>query len=129
MPTTSQIQKVPTVLVVDDEPLLRKLIRLVLEDEGFHVLTAESGSEAMNVSESHRGEIDLVVSDVTMPGMDGPTLVKELLESNPNLPVLFVTGSCERIPLRKNDPFPFIEKPFSPDTLAVTARNLLKWRH
>ena len=129
MPTLEETPKVPTVLVVDDEPLLRKLMRRVLEEGGFQVLTAKNGHDAMNVSESHGGKIDMLVSDVTMPGMDGPTLAEELLEADPNLPVLFVTGSCERVPVHKNERFPFIEKPFSPGNLVVTVRNLLNKRH
>jgi len=129
VPTLEASNKVPTVLVVDDEPLLRKLMRLELEEGGFQVLTAENGRDAMKVSRSHRGEIDVLVSDVMMPGMDGPALVQELLESDPNLPVLFVTGSTERVPLHKNERFPFIEKPFSPGNLVVTVRRLLHNRH
>jgi DNA-binding NtrC family response regulator len=114
--------------VVDDEPLLRKLMRRVLEDGGFHVLTAENGRDAIKVSESHPGEIDVLVSDVIMPGMDGPALAEELKETDPNLPVLFVTGSCERVPLHKNERYPFVEKPFSPSNLLVTVRKLLAKR-
>ena len=123
------VSRVPTVLVVDDEPLLRKLMRLALEQGGFHVLTAENGRDAVSVSESHPGEIDLLVSDVMMPGMDGPTLAEELLHEDPNLPVLFVTGSSERLPLHKNERFPYIEKPFSTGTLVFTVRKMLNGRY
>jgi len=60
VPTAREPDRVPTVLVVDDEPTVRKLMSLVLEEEGFHVLTAENGHDAMNVSESHPGEIDVL---------------------------------------------------------------------
>jgi two-component system cell cycle sensor histidine kinase/response regulator CckA len=126
---TAEIHKVPTVLVVDDEPTLRKLMQLVLEREGFRVLTAQNGYDAMDVSESHRGVIDMLVSDVMMPGMDGPTLAGELRETDPNLPVLFVTGSCECVPVHKDELFPIIEKPFSPRNLVLTIRKLLDQRH
>ena len=130
MPTAGESHKIPTVLVVDDEPTVRKLMRSVLEEDGFHVLTAENGYDAMNVSQSHRGEIDMLVSDVMMPGMDGPTLADELLETDPNLPVLFVTGSPDRVPLQhKQEHFPFLEKPFSPGNLVLTVRRLLHQRH
>jgi two-component system cell cycle sensor histidine kinase/response regulator CckA len=135
VPTTEEVRKeaklsrVPTVLVVDDEPRLRTLMRAVLEQDGFHVLTAENGRDAVTVSESHPGQIDLLVSDVKMPGMDGPTLAEELLHEDPNLPVLFVTGSSERLPLNKNEPFPYIEKPFSPGTLVFTVRKMLNRQH
>jgi CheY-like chemotaxis protein len=71
---------VSTILVVDDEPAICKLVGLALEQEGFQVLRAENGFDAIGLSESHSGEIDLLVSDVTMPGMDGPTLAGKLLE-------------------------------------------------
>jgi len=128
-PTTEEARRLPTVLVVDDEPLLRTLMRLVLEEGGFHVLTAENGRDAMRVSGSHPGEIDLLVSDVTMPGMDGPTLAEELLQEDPNLPVLFVTGSSDRLPIHNNERFPYIEKPFSSGNLVLTVRKMLNRRH
>ena len=128
MSIAEEIHKVPTVLVVDDEPTLRKLMQVVLERAGFRVLTAQNGYDAMDVSESHLGSIDVLVSDVTMPGMDGPTLVDELRETDPNLPVLFVTGSLERVPVSKDKPFPIIEKPFSPGNLVFTIRQLLAQR-
>jgi two-component system cell cycle sensor histidine kinase/response regulator CckA len=128
VPTAEEIHKVPTVLVVDDEPTLRKLMQLVLEREGFRVLTAQNGYDAMDVSKSHVGAIDVLVSDVMMPGMDGPTLVDELRETDPNLPVLFVTGSWERVPVHRDEPFPIIEKPFSPGNLVLTIRKLLAQR-
>ena len=129
VPTTEEARKLPTVLVVDDEPLLRTLMRLVLEEGGFHVLTAENGRDAMSVSGSHPGEIDLLVSDVMMPGMDGPTLAEELLQKDPNLPVLFVTGSSDRLPMHKNERFPYIEKPFNSGNLVLTVRKMLNRRH
>jgi two-component system cell cycle sensor histidine kinase/response regulator CckA len=82
----------------------------------------------MHVSESHPGEIDLLVSDVMMPGMDGPTLADELRETDPNLSVLLVTGSRERVP-QKQEHFPLLEKPFSPGNLVGTVRRLLDQRH
>lgn len=63
--------QVPTILVVDDEPMIRRLMGFVLEGEGFRVLSAEDGLDAIRVSESHQGEIDLLVSDLSMPRMDG----------------------------------------------------------
>jgi len=129
VPTTEEARKLPTVLVVDDEPPLRTLMRLVLEEEGFHVLTAENGRDALRVSGSHPGEIDLLVSDVMMPGMDGPTLAEELLQEDPNLPVLFVTGSSDRLMMHNNERFPYIEKPFNSGNLVLTVRKMLNRRH
>src|ERR1700756_5327039 len=114
-----------TILVVDDEPMVRKLMGLVLERGGFKVLIAENGLEAMHVSELHRGEIDLVVSDLTMPGMDGQSLASKLQSADPNLPVLFVSGSHEGLIMGRDKPFRFLPKPFSPLALMHTVCSML----
>jgi DNA-binding NtrC family response regulator len=98
---------------------------VVLEQGGFHVLTAENGRDAMRASAAHPGEIDVLVSDVMMPGMDGRALAERLLEEYPNLPVLFVTGTCDRVELHECERFPFIEKPFAPSHLLSTVRKIL----
>ena len=113
----------PTVLVVDDEPVIRKLLRFVLEREGFQVLMAENGADAIHVSKLHNGTIDLLVSDVTMPGMDGPTLATELLAADPHLPVLLMSGTCQE----SNDMrFGFLPKPFSIPKLMLTVRGMAR---
>jgi two-component system cell cycle sensor histidine kinase/response regulator CckA len=113
-----------TVLLVDDEPLVRRLVAVILEEQGFTVLAADSGSEAIRLSRSHPGEIDLLVSDVVMPGMDGPTLATELLAEQPTLPVLFMSGGCEPLRLDKDKLFRFVSKPFDLATFLVTVRDL-----
>jgi two-component system cell cycle sensor histidine kinase/response regulator CckA len=119
---------VPTILVVDDEPVIRKLVKLVLEEEGFEVLNAESGPDAIHVSESHRGGIDLVLSDITMPGMDGPTMARQLLATDPSLPVVFVSGSGDHMVSDENRNFPILSKPFSLAALLRTVRSSLRSR-
>jgi CheY-like chemotaxis protein len=113
-----------TVLLVDDEPLVLHMVALILEKHGFTVLAADSGSEAIRLSRSHHGEIDLLFSDVVMPGMDGPTLAAELLAEQPALPVLFMSGGCDSLHLDK--PFRFVSKPFDLATLLITVRDLTK---
>jgi two-component system cell cycle sensor histidine kinase/response regulator CckA len=119
---------VSTILVVDDEPVICKLIGLALEQEGFQVLKAENGFDAIGLSESHPGEIDLLVSDVTMPGMDGPTLAGKLREADPDLPVLFVSGQYEEAPAHEDKPRPVLAKPFSLDLLLRTVRRMVRTR-
>jgi two-component system, cell cycle sensor histidine kinase and response regulator CckA len=116
---------VPTVLVVDDEPLVRKMVALMLEKDGFSVLTAGNGPDAIHLSRSHRGRIDLLVSDVRMPAMDGCTLASELQAENPTLPVLLISGYCENEPAEHRRRFPILPKPFSVSSLLLLVRGLL----
>ncbi len=115
----------PTILVVDDEPLVRRMVAHILENEGFLVLTAESGEEAIEISHSHKGALDLLVSDIRMPVMDGCTLAQQLQEENPDLPVLLISGYCEDEPEMRCPKFPVLSKPFSMKSLVATVRTLL----
>ena len=121
-------RNVSTILVVDDEPVICKLVRLALEQEGFQVLTAENGFDAIRLSESHPGEVDLLVSDITMRGMDGLTLAGKLREADPDLPVLFVSGQYEEAPANEDKPRLTLSKPFSLDLLLRTVRRMVRTR-
>src|SRR5690242_343151 len=103
----------PTILVVDDEPAIRTMIALALERQGFAVLTAGGGEQALSLWRTCGSTIDLLVSDVCMPEMDGPTLVQRLLAENARLPVLFMSGSCDSKQLEASRPFNFLPKPLS----------------
>jgi len=115
----------PTVLVVDDEPLILKMMALALEQDGFTVLTAESGAQAIAIARSRPGVIDVLVSDVVMPGMDGPTMASKLRKDDPELQILFMSGFCESAVLDNTRPFPLLAKPFSLGTLLLTVRELV----
>jgi two-component system cell cycle sensor histidine kinase/response regulator CckA len=115
---------VPTALVVDDEPLVRRMVALVLEQDGISVLTAGSGADAIELSRSHHGEIDLLVSDVRMPQMDGCTLANQLQAENPDLPVLLISGYCENDAAERSR-FPLLPKPFSVTSLLQIVHGLL----
>src|SRR5262245_24280513 len=87
-----------TVLLVDDEPLLRGLGRAILERHGYHVVLAEDGEQAVKVYEQRRGRIDLVLLDLTMPRMSGREAFARLLEVDPGVRVLFASGySAEQV--------------------------------
>ena len=111
-----------TVLVVDDERAIVKLIATVLRPEHL-VITAESAIEALTIFESYHERIDLIITDVTMPGMTGLELVARLESTHKRLfPVLFVTGASE-YPI---DPCrAVLPKPFSPAALKDTVRQVL----
>jgi two-component system cell cycle sensor histidine kinase/response regulator CckA len=115
-----------TVLLVEDEPMVRTVAERALTRHGYKVITATNGEEALEVIE--RGdEIVLMISDVVMPGMDGPATVREARKSRPELPILFMSGYAEE-QLRKSidlDNVAFLPKPFSVQELAEAARRAL----
>ena len=114
-----------TVLVVDDEPSVRRMIAAVLEQQGYFVLIADSGSHALSVSRAYHGEIDLLVSDVVMPLMDGPALARDLTRERPGLPVLLVSGYCDAAQIDRCRPFPLLPKPFCISSLVATVHSLM----
>ena len=108
-----------TILLVEDEEGLRALNARGLISRGYSVLEAGNGVEAIDVLAKNGGQVDLVVSDVVMPEMDGPTLLKELRKRNPELKIIFVSGYAEEAfakSLPPNDDrkqFSFLPKPFT----------------
>ena len=100
-----------------------------LTSRGYTVLEAGNGVEAIEVIESRGGDVDLVVSDVVMPEMDGPTLAKELRTRNPNLKIIFVSGYAEDA-FEKNLPddhgkFHFLPKPFTLKQLVAAVKETM----
>ena len=81
-----------TVLVVDDEPEVRKLVSAMVSQFGYNVLTADSGEHALTVYKNHKEPIELLITDVVAPGMSGPMLADKLTELQPNLKVLYISG-------------------------------------
>ena len=81
-----------TILVVDDEPEVRKLVGAMVQRHGYHVLTADSGDHAITLFKQHQDEIDLLLTDVVAPGMSGPQLADRLTGMKPGLKVLFMSG-------------------------------------
>jgi two-component system, cell cycle sensor histidine kinase and response regulator CckA len=105
-----------TILLVEDEEGLRQLNARGLASRGYTVLEAGNGVEAIEVLEKHGGKVDLVVSDVVMPEMDGPTLLRELRIRNPMLKIIFVSGYAEdafQKHLPADGQFAFLAKPFT----------------
>lgn len=116
-----------TVLLVEDEPMVRAVAERALTRHGYLVLTAEQGAEALDVLEREQG-VDLMISDVMMPEMDGPTLVRKARETYPDLPILFISGYAEE-QLRRSidiDNVAFLAKPFSVQALAQAVRDVLE---
>ena len=106
-----------TILLAEDELPVRKLVSEVLHRHGCVVLEAHSGPDAIQVSEKHKGSIDLLVADYEMPGMSGLELAERLRASRPDLPVILMSGSPEGIANSHIRGFPFIRKSFVPAAL------------
>jgi two-component system, cell cycle sensor histidine kinase and response regulator CckA len=117
-----------TILLVEDEDPVRAVNARALSARGYTVLEAASGVEAMEIIEQRGAPVDLVVSDVVMPEMDGPTLLGELRKLYPDLKVIFVSGYAEEA-FRKNLPegeeFNFLPKPFSLRQLVETVKQVM----
>ena len=117
-----------TVLVVEDEPVVRRLARTALEESGYHVMEAEDGAEALALLAGANGKIDLVLSDVVMPRMGGKALDEAIRRLRPSLPLLLMSGHPgEEVAEhgRLNHTSSFIQKPFSPPELAQRVRAML----
>ena len=115
-----------TVLLVEDESMVRAVAERALTRHGYAVLTAENGEAALEILRREE-KIDLLISDVVMPTMDGPTTVRAARKLHPELPILFISGYAEE-QLRKSIDIPnvsFLAKPFSVQQLAETVRDVL----
>jgi two-component system cell cycle sensor histidine kinase/response regulator CckA len=120
--------KSAVVLLVEDEEAVRRGGKRMLETRGYTVHEAGSGTEALDIMDELEGKVDIVVSDVVMPEMDGPTLLTELRKTYPDLKFIFVSGYAEDA-FARNLPadakFGFLPKPFSLKQLAVAVREML----
>ncbi len=127
-PATADLTGQGTILLVEDEEGLRALNARGLASRGYTVLQAGNGVEAIEVLEQNGGVVDLVVSDVVMPEMDGPTLLKELRQRNADIRIVFVSGYAEEAfkkNLPENGQFAFLPKPFTLKQLIAAVKETL----
>ena len=120
-----------TVLVVDDEEGLRTLVCRTLRAEGYQTLEAAHGAEALEVIEKAAEPVDLVVTDVVMPGMDGRELGRRLAQRWPTLPILYISAYDVNDIFRRGSPrssAPFLQKPFPAEGLITSVQQLLASR-
>ena len=116
------------ILLVEDQEEVRKLVRRMLEARGYRMLVAASGPEALRLAEQHRGTIDLLVTDVVMPGMSGREVALLLAPAHPKMKVLYLSGYTDESVVRHGILEPgiaFLQKPFSAETLARKLREVL----
>jgi len=118
-----------TVLVVDDETNMQKVMRMVLEDAGYEVLTAGSAEEA--IPQLKKPEVDVLVTDVRMPGLGGEALIKRSRSERPDIPVIVVTAhgtiksAVKAVSSGASD---YLSKPFEPEELEIAVHNAVKLR-
>jgi CheY-like chemotaxis protein len=117
-----------TVLLVEDQDMVRDMVREALEMSGYAVLAASGGADALALAAGHSGPIHLLVTDVVMPGMSGRELAEQLSTVRPTLRVLFMSGYTDDAISRHGileEGVTFLQKPFTPDALSRKVRELL----
>lgn len=119
------------ILLVEDEDAVRAFASRALASRGYEVHEAINGAEALEVMEELEGEVDLIVSDVVMPEMDGPTLLREIRKDHPDLKFVFMSGYAEEafaknLPVEEQGNFGFLPKPYSLKQLATTVKEMLE---
>ena len=118
----------PIILLVEDEPMVREVTREVLEHAGYQVLESDGPRGALRLAVEHRGRIGLLLSDVVMPGMNGLDLARRILQIQPRLTTVFMSGYADNAVLHKTvrDPFTtYIQKPFTIDVLLARVAEAL----
>jgi CheY-like chemotaxis protein len=132
LPTTtdrnSPAGKGETILLAEDDDALRRLAQVTLEEAGYTVLAASDGFEALEMEDDHEGTIDLLLSDVVMPGLGGFELSRAIRETRPDIKVILMSGYPSRGEIKAidvPDGVPLLHKPLDPDTLARNVRDTL----
>jgi two-component system, cell cycle sensor histidine kinase and response regulator CckA len=118
-----------TILLVEDEESVRTVTREVLEADGYFVLDAADAIDGIATYEEHAGEIDLLLSDVVMPGMNGRDMARKLIDKKPDLRVIFMSGYTDTPVLREafaDCNTVYLQKPFSVETLRTRIRQVLE---
>jgi CheY-like chemotaxis protein len=114
-----------TVLVAEDEPHIRSIVRLALERSGYAVLEATNGNEALALARSH--PVAVVVADVVMPGMGGRELVWRLSQATPPIPVILMSGMLAPDHVDKDvSPAAYVPKPFGPSEIVEAVAQVLR---
>jgi DNA-binding response OmpR family regulator len=117
-----------TVLIVEVEAPIRAILRATLTAHGFQALVASTGPEALDMSAAHAGPIDVVVTDLLMPGMNGDELIRQLLTARPNVHVIYISGypgSETTLPVGGTGKTTFVPKPFTPKEFIEVVRAVL----
>ena len=126
MPTDPSGPTRATILLVDDEELLRRLMSRMLIEAGFGVIDAENGAAALRAVDRLDGELRLVVTDIHMPVMTGPEFAREFRTTHPDIPILYISGRDTGASLDQGAPKgPVLRKPFKTETLIEAVERLI----
>ena len=125
MAAPSKREHAETVLLVEDNPNILTMVRIILEEAGFEVLAASCATEAMRFEAEFQRTIHLLISDVMMPDICGPDLAKALKERRPEMLVMLMSGYANGAMLVLNHGWHFIRKPFLPTALLAGVTGLL----
>lgn len=126
--TVSLTARPNTVLLVEDETIVRELVREILERDGYRVISAPTPADALDASRAADDSIDLLLTDIVMPGMSGPEVAETLAESREGLKVLYMSGYSDELAEERGLLQPgtaFIQKPFRAEELTEKIRSLL----
>ena len=117
-----------TILLVEDEDPVRLFAARALENKGYEVLQADCAEAAMEVVEDYQGDIDLAITDVVMPQMDGPTFIRWLVERKGGIKVIYISGYAEDVfhnSVTSDHHYDFLPKPFSLADLAGKVKEVI----
>jgi two-component system cell cycle sensor histidine kinase/response regulator CckA len=118
-----------TILLVEDDASLRRFVRRLLSDQAFRVIEASDGAEALEIASTYPGQIDLLLTDVIMPKVNGLMLAQRLLDERPGVSVLYMSGYVESsMLLAKHPESILLQKPFTADALMAAVRQVLASR-
>ncbi len=120
-----------TIRLVDDEPQIRTLVRSLLVRHGYHILEAGDGAEALAILDDNPARVDLLLTDIVMPGMDGIALADRVWARHPRTPVVYMSGKCEIDTVQRHvreRGFGFVRKPFQIDVLTRAITDALDAR-
>lgn len=117
-----------TILLVEDEESVRDVALMILEELGYNVIEAANGKEALALAENEKGQIDLLMTDIVMPGMNGRELAEKILKAHPEIKVLYTSGYTENVIVSHGvieDNINFIGKPYTLQSLGLKIREVL----
>jgi CheY-like chemotaxis protein len=125
MPEQPPEHPLTTIMLVEDEVSIRRLLGTTLRRNGYQVLEAANGQEAIHRFAEHRDTVSLLITDVRMPQMTGPELIRKLRASKPDLKVLCISGSVASVPVEIEAEVSVLQKPFSRQELITEVRRIV----